>query len=61
MNLGSGLDPFGDEIEEGEEFLRAVTFDHLAGDLSGGDIARSISSLTLPSDIGLRPRLRVMS
>jgi len=38
MNLGSGLDPFGDEIEEGEEFRRAVTRDHLAGDLSGGDI-----------------------
>ena len=38
MNLGYGLDPLGDEVEEGEEFLRAVTLDHLAGDLSGGDI-----------------------
>ena len=38
MNLGSGLDPFGDEVEKGEEFLRAVTRDHLAGDLAGGDI-----------------------
>ncbi len=38
MNLGSRPDPLGDEIKEGEEFLRAVTLDHLAGDLSGGDI-----------------------
>ncbi len=38
MNLGSGLDPLGDKLVEGEEFLRTVTLDHLAGDRAGGDI-----------------------
>ena len=38
MNLGPGLDPLGDKVEEGEEFLRAVTLDHPAGDLPGGNI-----------------------
>ena len=38
MNRGSGLDPLGDEVKESKEFLRAVTLNHLAGDLAGGDI-----------------------
>ena len=38
VNLGFRLDPLGDKLEEGEEVLRAVTCDHLAGDLAGGDV-----------------------
>ena len=39
MNLGPGPNPLGDGVGERGEFLRAVTFDHLAGDLSGGAVA----------------------
>ena len=38
VNLHVGPEPLGDVVEEGEEFLRAVTLDHPAGDLSGGDV-----------------------
>ena len=38
MNRGSRIDTLGDEVEESKEFFRAVTVDHLAGDLTGGDI-----------------------
>ena len=38
VNLGSGLDPLGDKVEESEEFLRAITLDHPASDFSGNEI-----------------------
>ena len=38
VDRGSGLDPPGDMVEKGEELLGAVAIDHLAGDLSGGDV-----------------------
>ena len=38
MNLSSGIDSCGDEVNESREFLRAVTLNHLADDLAGGDI-----------------------
>ena len=38
MNLGSGLDSLEDKVKQSKEFLRAMTLDHPAGDLAGGDI-----------------------
>ena len=59
MNLGSRLDPLGDELEEGEEFLRTVTRDHLAGDLAGRDIegrhqaGRAIALVVVGAGLGM--------
>ncbi len=39
MHRGSGCDPLGDRVGEGEELLRAVPVDRPADDLAGGDIA----------------------
>ena len=55
MNLGSGLDPLGDEVEEIEKFLRAVTLDHLAGgDIKSHHRAGSSVSLIIVSPGGFR-------
>ena len=40
MDRGSGIDPLGDAVEEGEELLGAVPPDRLADDLAGGDVER---------------------